>query len=202
MNKKPIIIWDFDDVLFPLTENWFNQVGAGMQSRITRYEEVTVNPPLELMGLSLDDYLGSLDSFRLSDFAQTIKPKKVIQNWFAVYGSAYENEVLTARPLHTLEAAKTWLANYFPNYFSGFGFVPSARPGVDISGYPKSKRAFLEAENMRPQYFIDDKAETVADISAMGGIHAILYPAPWNAARSLSSDPNILINGAAHDQAL
>jgi hypothetical protein len=202
MNDKPLIVWDFDDVLFPLTEAWFSHVGRKFQTEVKAYDQIVKNPPLDIMGISLDEYLESLDTFRNSEIALNIEPKKVILNWFAVYGSAYRNEVLTARPLNTLDIAKEWLSKHLPNYFQGFGFVPSARPGIDISGYPKSKRAFLEKEGMSPQFLIDDKAATIDDVSQMPGVKAILYPAPWNEAYGKSPDPQKLMNGAAHDQAL
>jgi len=195
MRHKPLIIWDFDDVLFPLTESWFAHRGKQMQSQITSFTEIIENPPHTLMGITIEAYLESLDSFRISNEAQEILPHKDIQNWFAMFGSDYNNEILTARPLHTLDAAKEWVARHFPNYFQGFGFVPSPRPGVDISGYPASKRAFIEEVGLKPQYFIDDKAKTVADIAQIPGVKSILYPAPWNAARGLSTQPQQLMNG-------
>ena len=195
MNPKPLIVWDFDDVLFPLTEAWLKASGRTMQSRIVQYEQFTENPPNKIMGIPLSEYLESLDAFRLSPEAQTIEPKKVILNWFAIYGSAYRNEVLTARPLHTVTAAKSWLAIHFPNYFQGFGVVPAARPGVDISGYPQTKRAFLEAEGLKPQFFIDDSNSNISDVALMPEVHTILYPAPWNRAHGGNLDPQKLMNG-------
>lgn len=190
---KPLIVWDYDDVLYPMMEAWFIAAGRKIQSHVDHFKHISENPPHNLMEINLSKYYESLDRFRNSEQALAIAPKNEITNWFRQNGGRYRHFVLTARPLHTLESAQKWLNNFFPGVFEGFGFVPSQRPGHDLSQYHRSKREYLEKEELSCTYFVDDKVSTVNDVAEIQGVTAITYPQPWNHAWENKASINELL---------
>lgn len=193
---KPLIVWDFDDVLFPLTEAWFTVCGPKIQSRITHFHQITENPPHLIMGISLEYYHESLDNFRNSEEAQLIQLNPNISDWLRINGAAYQHFILTARPLNTIKAAQCWLGNNFSEPLAGFGFVPAGRTGQELSGYYRSKQDYLMGEGMLPNYFIDDNATTINAVAkGSHGAVTILFPAPWNRAWSDKENIQALLPG-------
>lgn len=179
---KPLIVWDFDDVLFPLTEFWFAAYGHRIQSKITQYDQITENPPHVIMGISREQYHESLDQFRNSEQAQSLQINRKILEWLGVNGTAYKHYILTARPINTIKSAQKWLKNNFFEPLEGFGFVPAERPGQDLSGYYRTKQDYLKGEGIQFEYFVDDNPVTINAVANIHTATTILFPAPWNAA--------------------
>jgi hypothetical protein len=182
--KKPLagmqtIIWDVDDVLNDLTREWFMAQWLPEHSGCAvRFEELTRNPPHALLGTTEQDYLTSLDSFRLSDAGRDLPPNREVLAWFEQEGARFRHVALTATPLMNAQHAASWVLRYFGRWIRTFAFVPSPRPGDPPSAYDRSKKEFL-AWWGRADILIDDSPSHTA-AAAQLGIRTFLVSQPWS----------------------
>jgi hypothetical protein len=178
--SKKTIVWDLDDVLNPLMEAWLEQ-GWKVERPdcTTAYGELVVNPPAEVLGCTLGDYLESLDRFRSSGAAAAMAPNAQVLEWFHERGSAFEHHILTARPVGTVAPASAWAFTHLGRWIRHFHFVPSARDGEKLPGYAKTKDEVL-ARIGPVDFFVDDSAANVSQARALG-IRSYIFPQPWNA---------------------
>jgi hypothetical protein len=192
---KKTIVWDLDDVLNNLMEAWLEKAWlveyAG--ARI-RYDELRSNPPLTELATTADEYLASLDRFRLSAVAEELKPHAEILNWFQRFGDRFYHHVLTARPVTTVAPASAWAFKHFGHWIRHFHFVPSSRPGETLPGYERTKGEMLAGFGAA-DFFIDDSSDNVDAASGLG-ITAFIFPQPWN--RSKTSVSALLTELSRH----
>ena len=99
-NLMKTIAWDVDDVLNDLMltcgfkQKWIKE----HKDCKVRYPEVAENPPHRLLGVGINEYLSSLDEYRLSALYQQMTPIKEIMEWFARGGNNFRHIALTAVP--------------------------------------------------------------------------------------------------------
>lgn len=182
MNLSPAmktIVWDLDDVLNNLMESWLGNAWlvehAGSK---TSFVQLRSNPPLAELSTTSDEYLASLDRFRLSPTATDLKPHPAILNWFQRFGDRFNHHVLTARPVQTVAPAAAWTFTHFGHWIRHFHFVPSPRTGETLPAYDRTKADML-SKFEQVDFFIDDSAENVAAANAVG-VNALVFPQPWN----------------------
>lgn len=173
------IVWDIDDVLNDLTKKWLEKGWLPSHRDCTlKYEDVTENPPHQLLDITKSEYLQSLDEFRLSPQAGTMLPDVNLINWFRKYGLLFRHIALTARPRKTISPAIDWMLRYFGEWFQTFSFIPAERPG-EPPGHPdREKREFLSWLG-KADYFIDDSVYNVEKAKSFG-IQTFLAAQPWN----------------------
>lgn len=173
------IVWDIDDVLNDLTQQWLEKCWLTSHPECTvRFEDLEENPPHRVLGISSAEYLASLDAFRLSPIVGAMLPDALLMTWFRDNGIRFRHIALTARPRKTVSPAIDWMLRYFGEWFQTFSFVPAARPG-EAPGHPDhNKAAFLEWLS-KADYFIDDNTENVKAARHLG-IAAFLVSRPWN----------------------
>jgi 5'(3')-deoxyribonucleotidase len=176
MNSKTII-WDIDDVLNNLMEEWLQTewMKNNPKSDI-KYTDIKSNPPHSILGITKDDYLVSLDKFRLESFHK-LKPNPLIMEWFKENGSQYRHVALTSVPLSSADISAKWLFNNFGTWFRSFNVIPSPRATDPFNYYDKSKTEFLYWLN-KGDYFIDDNQQNMEGVSSK--IKTYLFPQPWN----------------------
>lgn len=173
------IVWDIDDVLNDLMRQWFEQEWCACRPDCkVGYEDLRANPPHEYIGASKDEYLSSLDRFRLSAAAEMMMPDPALLSWFHRHGADYRHVALTARPTHTAAAAFAWTIRHFGQWIQTLSFVPSARPGVVHSGPDHSKEDFLSWLG-KVDVFIDDSPANV-EAARKHGVRSLLLKQPWN----------------------
>jgi len=173
------IIWDVDDVLNDLMRAWFEEYAtlSGADSHVT-YDQLTSNPPHELLGISRMEYLASLDKFRLSGMAEKMKPVDEIFEWFCRHGESCHNVALTAAPLCASPVSADWVMRNFGRWIRSFNVIPSPRPGIKAAQYHGAKSDFLEWWG-KADILVDDSGENIAGAVSLG-IQAVLFPRPWN----------------------
>jgi hypothetical protein len=173
------IAWDIDDVLNDLMLMWFGQkwIKDHRECRL-RYEELTENPPHGLLGVDINDYLSSLDEYRLSGLYQQMLPVKEVMDWFVKYGNKFRHIALTAVPLVASSASAQWVFKYYGAWIRTFHFVPSRREGQEIPEYEKDKGDFLKWISKVDLLVDDNKSNIVSAENA--GCKGILIPRPWN----------------------
>ena len=174
------LAWDVDDVLNDLMKVWFegflrkNKPGG---NRIT-YDQLSENPPHELLGMMLNQYLASLDEFRLSGRYEQLEPNREILNWFNASGHCCRHVALTAAPLAAAPVSSAWVIKHFGKWIRTFAFVPSGRAEEKIPVYDRSKADFIGWHG-KIDILIDDNPEHIEQ-AAQIGIQGILVTQPWN----------------------
>lgn len=177
------IAWDVDDVLNDLMLMWFRQRWIIEHDDCKlKYEELTENPPHRLLGISVYEYLQSLDDYRLSPLYQQMKPVKEVMEWFVKYGDRFRHIALTSVPLIAASASAQWVLKHFGSWIRTFHFVPSKREGANIPEYDVDKGAFLKWIQ-KVEVIVDD---SMANIQAAerAGLKSIIIPRPWNISRT------------------
>jgi hypothetical protein len=177
------IVWDIDDVLNDCMKTWLEKYWLPSHPGCSlKYENLTENPPHRLLGVKKEEYLDSLDRFRLSSEAQQMVPDAYLINWFRENGIRFRHIALTARPRKTVFSAIDWVQRYYGEWFQTFSYVPAERPG-EPPGHPdRSKEDFLMWLE-KADYFIDDHPGNVAAAKKLG-IMAFLVAHPWNSGGS------------------
>jgi FMN phosphatase YigB (HAD superfamily) len=190
------IVWDVDDVLNELMRTWFERWWVPSHPGCPiRYDEISENPPHELLGISESEYLASLDEFRLSDIARQMTPVPEVLAWFRQYGDRFRHVALTATPLHTAPASAAWVMCHFGRWIRSFHVIPSPRQGEQIPIYDKSKEDFLHWWG-KGDVFVDDSPLNVTAAKALG-IQAVLIPRPWNQRQMTLTEALDVLTGLA-----
>ena len=173
------IVWDRDDVLNDLMRCWLEQWWKRFHPECSvRYEQLSENPPHRILGISLEEYLASLDEFRLSEQATEMKPIPEVLAWFKQFGHLYRHIALSATALDTAPAAAAWTFRHFGTWIRSFHLVPSARKDQDIPQYDADKGAYLRWLE-KGDVLIDDSPINV-ELARHCGIAGVLVPRPWN----------------------
>lgn len=178
MNRLKTIVWDVDDVLNDLMHSWFLSWCQDHPRCAVGYEDLKENPPHEVLGVTMDSYLQSLDAFRLSPSYQNMAPIKEVRDWFLQNGSRFRHIALTAVPLRAASFSAQWVFRNFGIWIRTFHFVPSKRKDETIPQYDRDKTAVLQHLGM-VDLFIDDNAEHVV-AAQNAGINSLFFPRPWN----------------------
>ncbi|MBE3144182.1 MAG: hypothetical protein IMZ61_09705 [Planctomycetes bacterium] len=186
------IVWDVDDVLNDLMRSWFEQewLPAHPDCKMS-YSDITQNPPHSVLGISKSEYLASLDVFRLSDKARSMKPNPDVVAWLRQTGDRFRHLALTARPLDTVPPLAEWSFHHFGAYMRTFSVV-QIRQEAHIPHYEQSKKEFLQWLN-KADILIDDNQDNVESANSIG-IKGILYPQPWNTCKLTVIDTLTLLS--------
>ncbi len=173
------IVWDIDDVLNDLMKNWFERRWLPEHPSCgVRYETLTRNPPHELLGVSLEAYQQSLDSFRASPEGRTLQPVDEIVSWFRLYGHRFRHMALTATPIRCAPYSAAWVLGHFGDWIRSFAFVPSKRSNDPEFRYDIMKSDYLQWFE-KADILVDDNPDTIAHAERLG-IRTFLVPRPWN----------------------
>lgn len=174
----PTFVWDIDDVLNGLMRDWLAEewLPSHPSCKLT-YSDLVENPPHRVLGVPREEYLASLDCFRVSAKAAAMQPNPAILAWFRLHGARHRHLALTARPLGSTPHAAEWLFRHFGGYVRCFGVVPS-RLEDGLPQYDQGKDAFLEWFG-KADYLIDDSPANIAAARNLG-VRGVLYPQPWN----------------------
>src|SRR3974390_3400330 len=125
------IAWDGDDVLNDFTREWLEQVWRPRHSEChVLFSELRANPPHEVLGISLAEYLRSLDEFRRARFSE-LAPIPEALDWFQQTGDTYRHIAITAIPLDSAPLSAAWVMRRFGRWIRSFHVVPSQRPDSD-----------------------------------------------------------------------
>lgn len=173
------IAWDVDDVLNDFMRNWLEDFWlVSRKDSVFLYDNLLENPPHEILGITFDEYLNSIDLFRLSDKAFHLEPNKEILNWLEEKGSSFRHMALTAVPLKTSPVSAYWVTKKFGKWIRSFNFVPSKRNGENHPVYHKNKKEFLNWIK-KVDILIDDNKDNIEEAESLG-IKGILISRPWN----------------------
>ena len=175
--EKTLLIWDVDDVLNTLMQQY---IACGLPENAKRlsYEELTENPPHKLLGISKEDYLSSLDRVRAGDFYDLL-PRPEVAAFFAECGHLFDHMILSAVPLKFMEKSSAWVLHYFGEWIQNCLFIPSVRPDCCVKSQMFSGKAEAVKFFGQRAVLIDDSVKNVEETRSSGG-RAVYFPAPWN----------------------
>lgn len=173
------IVWDIDDVLNELMRVWFEQFWKQKHSDIKlAYEDIRMNPPHQLFGVSKEEYLASLDDFRLSGHYDRLKPIREVKEWFAAHGEKCRHVALTRVPVAVSHISAAWVMKNFGNWIRSFHFIPSYRAGEFPPVYDENKGTYLNYFG-KADLLIDDTMENI-EAANIAGVKTLVFPRPWN----------------------
>jgi hypothetical protein len=173
------LAWDIDDVLNELMRTWFEAWWRPRHpSARLKLENLAQNPPHQILGVGLHDYLHSLDEFRLSGQYAQMSPDSQVLEWFKHHGARFRHTAVTAVPRKAAPISAAWLIRHFGDWIRSFHFIPSARAGDIPTDYEPTKATYLKWLN-RIDIFIDDNACNVQEAAVLG-IRCFLVARPWN----------------------
>lgn len=177
------IVWDIDDVLNDLMKGWFEGFWRPAHSNCKlNYQGISINPPHPLLGVSSEEYLASLDDFRLSGRYSKLAPNKDVKDWFVVNGAKSRHVALTRVSVAVSHISAQWVMKHFGSWIRAFHFIPSYRAGKNPPVYDEDKGAYLNYFG-KADLLIDD---TMGNIKAAekAGIKTLVFPRPWNKSKS------------------
>jgi hypothetical protein len=172
------IVWDVDDVLNDLMYQWFTHswVVAHPDCGV-HYTQLNANPPLEILGITREEYLASLDEFRKTERALNMHPNLEVLEWLRSHGREFRHVALTARPLETAPDVANWVMRHFGDWIRCFGVVPT-RVGENVPTYDRNKAEFLSWLGCG-DVLVDDSIENTLAARSLG-LKTLLFPQPWN----------------------
>jgi hypothetical protein len=188
MKSRKRILWDLDDTLNPLIRSWLSWVARlKRKTEIPTYSMIQENPPHNHFGMTLNDFLESLDRFRVSTEAFSMPVDPDVLGWFNAHGHRFDHHVLTARPHFNVNAGADWVFRNLGIWIRHFHFVPAKRPESCLPDAGSSKAAFIRHLGASFDYFLDD-----TDINFLGTEECVnrclLVPQPWNSQRLTMSE--------------
>jgi len=173
------IVWDVDDTLNDLMRVWLEQWFLPRNRKVkTAYRDIKANPPHEILGITMEDYLRSYDRFRLSGMYAAMPPLAEAVRWFKSKGRDFRHVALTAAPLSSAQESAAWVFRHFGKWIRTFHVVPSHRKGTRIPIYDSDKTDFIRRLD-RCDVFVDDSPRNLAP-AARFGVKCVLAPRPWN----------------------
>lgn len=172
------IVWDVDDVLNDLMYQWFTHCWLEENPDCKHtYAKLTANPPHEVLGISREAYLESIDRFRTTERAMNMQPNRAVLEWLQTHGARFRHIALTTRPLETAQDVAHWVMRHFGSWVRCFGVVQT-RPSKDVPAYDRSKGEYLRWIRCG-DVIVDDSPENIAQGQSLG-MKTLLYPQPWN----------------------
>ena len=178
LSRKPVVIWDVDDVLNELMREWFEDWWRpGHPECVHVYADIASNPPHQVLGISEETYLTSLDAFREARFAKLV-PRAEVLAWFAEHGHRAHHVALSAPPETFAHVSAAWVIKHFGQWIRTYAFVPARRGRAHVADPQVAKRDYLEWLG-RGDVFIDDREANVEGARSLG-MKGIVVPQPWS----------------------
>ena len=178
--QKTLLAWDIDDVL---NEFMLHCLPRFPSKKRLAYGELTFNPPYDLLGISKEQYLATLDASRADLYQKPPRPEVIA--FFTKHGGYFHHTAISAVPLRFASESAQWLLQHFGQWIQSFIFIPSPRQGMEMKSQQfHTKSEALRAIN-RNVVLIDDNPANVLDAQS-NGCNARLFPAPWNDNRNMN----------------
>jgi hypothetical protein len=168
------IVWDIDDVLNELTEEWIDSIN---HPSVFSKEQLKSPDFHSVLGWSQSEYLQSIDTFRLTSFVD-LEPNASIQK-FMSDNSHVVHLVLTATPLLSAHISAEWTFRNFGKWVDGFLLAPSSRPTISSTRRSKYDHLARLVSSRDVVLCIDDHPSNIA-AALSAGAAPILWPQPWN----------------------
>ena len=178
--RKILLLWDIDDVLNRFMELCCSRFPA---ERKPDYGDLTVNPPHELLGITREEYLATLDACRPELYKEGPRPE--IRLFFERHGHEFRHAALSAVPMRFAPDSAQWVLRHFGPWIQNCVFIPSPRPDFRIGSQLFRSKGEAASAFGPGAVLIDDSPANIAD-AGKHGCRTMLFPAPWNENRGRS----------------
>ncbi|GEM_PF-4689914 len=168
-NKKPILIFDFDDVLVDVTRGFlrFYKQKQGLEAE---YEKIETDLAL-LLNITEDEELRLWDRFFESEEYLSILPHSQALKTLEKLREKFDLIILTNRVDRFRQSAIKWIERHLPGYFSKVLF------SVDFPEGKQSKGAICA--ELAVELLVDDEPKNI--LSCVDhNIPVVIYDCPWN----------------------
>lgn len=187
------IAWDVDDILNDLMRCWLTQKWLPQHPDCgVCFEQITENTPERIINGTKEEYLLSLDDFRLSKAYLEINPNPEILAWFENFGDKTRHIALTSVPIKTAHVSANWVMKNFGKWIRTFSFVPSLRSSVQDPEYDRNKADYLKWVN-KIDILVEDSGKNISEAEKIG-VKGVLVGKPWNKSKLLVRDALAKIN--------
>lgn len=181
------IAWDVDDVLNDLMYYWLNNMWLSQHPDCkVCFEQIIKNTPEHIINSTKEEYLLSLDNFRLSKAYLKMEPNPQILAWFENYGEKARHIVLTAIPIKAAHISADWVVRNFGKWIRSYNFIPSPRINEDAPEYEHTKTDYLKWLN-KIDVLVEDNEQNIREAENLG-IKGILIGKPWNKSKLAVKD--------------
>ena len=195
------IAWDVDDILNDLMRCWLvNKWLPEHPNCKVSFEQITENTPERIINSTKEDYLLSLDSFRLSKAYPRIQPNQEILAWFKEHGDMARHFALTSVPIKAAHISADWVMRNFGKWIRSFSFVPSLRANEQAPDYGNTKADYLKWLN-KIDVLVEDNEQNIREAQNLG-IKGILVKKPWNKGRLSLKDALVEISKIIKEESL
>ena len=158
------IVWDVDDVLNDLLRNWLDSAWLRESPDCpVGYDQLCENPPHRVLGISLEEYLRSIDAFRRERGAHLVPNREQAAGTWAA-----------------------WVTGHFGRWIRSFNFIPSHRPGENLPVFDQTKGEYLR-QWARVDAIVEDNPANIESGRAHR-IPAVAVPPPGNGASGTLAD--------------
>lgn len=181
------IVFDIDDVLNDFMYRWFLWYRLHNKLCIIRkYEEIIENPPYNVLEISKERYLISIDTYRKESF-YVLKPNEDIIEWFEQHGDKVESIALTSIPLDCASISAEWTLRNFGQWIRTLAVIPSCRRLQHCIEYHKNKGEFIKGLNRENILFLDDDEKNIKDVESLKlkNTETFCVKQPWNSGKKL-----------------
>jgi hypothetical protein len=175
------IVWDIDSVLNNFEEEWFLYYKSINHEKYKNlfFNDIVDNPPHNILGITKEEYLESLNYFR-KYCMHTVKPNMSVLDWLNVYGSKINSSVLTSALYPSLEESAYWLFSNYKRYIRSYTVIPSYINKENAIIYDETKLDFLK-KTRNVDIFIDDNEKTINSVKEfLPHIKVFCPKQPWN----------------------
>lgn len=173
--KKPVIVFDFDDVLVDVTRG-FLKFYADRREFVADYEKIETDISL-LMKIAEEEELKLWDRFFASNEYLSLKPSPQTVKTLEKLRESFELVILTNRTQRFRQSAITWIEKHLQGYFSKTLFA---------SDFPEGKRSKGSiCADLGATLLVDDEPKNIFSCIEHD-IPVVVYDSPWN--RKLPKD--------------
>lgn len=167
--KKPIIVFDFDDVLIDVTKG-FLQFYKDRKEFVVDYEKIETDISL-LMNITGEEELKLWDKFFVSEEYLSLSPNPQTLEVLEKLKERFELVILTNRVDRFRQSAISWIEKHTPNYFSKVLFAPD---------FPKEKRSKGQiCVDLGTTLLVDDEPKNILSCVEYN-VPVVVYDSPWN----------------------
>jgi len=195
------IAWDVDDILNDLMRCWLvdKWLPEHPDCKVS-FEQITENTPECIINSTKEEYLLSLDNFRLSKAYSEIKPNQEVLAWFEEFGDKARHIALTFVPIKAAHISADWVMRHFGKWIRSFNFVPSLRANEQAPDYGNTKADYLRWFN-KIDVLVEDSEENIRQAEELG-IRGILMGKPWNKGNLSLKDALVEISKIIKEESL
>lgn len=169
---------DIDDTLNNLMQVWLLHYNL-QRGTLFKFEDLKVNPPHEILGITKKDYINNLDKFKINYYNKVIVNKKFWW-WFDINGTKANFIAITSTSMETVSESSKWLFNCFGEWIRNYVVIPNHTDKYHEYKYFQSKAQWMDWFG-KVDIYIDDNEKSIKQVNEIcPKVKTICIKQPWN----------------------